>query len=157
MVKDAAVFSIIIKDGQLQLFPASSSSIEAEKSFIRINKQSWKQKTAFYFTVKLQGSVIGAVGITPEFGRPYNAEIAYFVDKELHGKDYALQAVMQAEYFAKVCLLGIRRLQALIIVDNLASISVFEKAGYHREGQMQKYLKFGDRFYDAYIYGKIIR
>ncbi len=157
MIKDAAVFYKILNEGHFAYFPVNVASIEAEKRFLRNSRQNWKKESAFNFTVMLGSRVIGAVGIMPEDSRPYNAEIGYFIDRELHGKGYALQATIQAEMFAKVFRPEIKRLQAIIVVDNAPSIRVIEKAGYKREGCLQSYLKCGGTFYDAYIYGKIIR
>lgn len=157
MIKDAAVFYKILSEGHFPYFPTNVASIEAEKSFLRRSRNEWKQESTFNFTVMLGSRVVGAVGIMPESGRPYNAEIGYFIDRELHGKGYALQAAVQAEQFARVFRPEIKRLQAIIVVDNSPSIRVIEKAGYQREGCLQSYLKCGANYYDAYIYGKIIR
>ena len=157
MIKDAADFYRIITEGKFPYFPVNIKSIEAEKCFLRRSRQNWKEKSAFNFTVLLSGRVIGAVGLISEHRSPHNVEIGYFIDRKMHGKGYALQAASQAELFAKICWPELRRLQALIVVDNVPSIKVIEKAGYKREGCLQSYLKCCENFYDAYIYGKIIR
>lgn len=157
MVKDAAAFYKILNEGNFAFFPVKINSIEAEKRFLRKSRQEWLKQQAWNFTIMLGSRVIGAVGILPEKGRPYNAEIGYFIDRELHGKGYALQAVIQAEQFAMVFCSEIKRLHALIVVDNTPSIRVIEKAGYQKEGRLQSYLKCGDKYFDAFIYGKVIR
>lgn len=157
MIKDAEEFYKILNEGRFPYFPVNVASIAAEKRFLRRSRKEWQHESAFNFTVMLGSRVIGAVGIMPENSRPYNAEIGYFIDRELHGRGYALQATIQAEQFARVFRPEIKRLQALIVVDNTPSIRVIEKAGYKREGCLQSYLKCGENYYDAYIYGKIIR
>lgn len=157
MIKDAEEFYKILNEGCFPYFPVNVASIAAEKRFLRRSRKEWQHESAFNFTVMLGSRVIGAVGIMPENSRPYNAEIGYFIDRELHGRGYALQATIQAEQFARVFRPEIKRLQALIVVDNTPSIRVIEKAGYKREGCLQSYLKCGENYYDAYIYGKIIR
>ncbi|PKL51310.1 MAG: hypothetical protein CVV42_00225 [Candidatus Riflebacteria bacterium HGW-Riflebacteria-2] len=156
-IKDAADFYRIITEGHFPFFPTNIKSIEAEKRFLRRSRQMWKDRSAFNFTVTLSGKVIGAVGLIPEHDRPYNVEIGYFIDRAMHGKGYALQAALQAELFAKVFWPELRRLQAVIVVDNAPSIRVIEKAGYKREGCLQSYLRCGNDFHDAYMYGKIVR
>jgi ribosomal-protein-alanine N-acetyltransferase len=157
MIKDAADFYRIISEGNFPFFHTNIKSIAAEKRFLRQTRQAWKKKKAFNFSVLLSGKVIGAVGLVPEHDRPYNIEIGYFIDREYHGKGYALQATLQAEMFARIFWTDLRRLQAIIVVDNVPSIRVIEKAGFTREGCLQKYLRVGDQYYDAYMYGKIIR
>lgn len=157
MIKDAAAFYRIINEGHFPYFPVIIPSLEAEKRFLRRSRQEWREEATFNFAILLGSRVIGSVGIMPERNRTYTAEIGYFIDGELHGKGYALQAVIQAEQFARVFRPEIVRLQAYIIIDNAPSIRVIEKAGYKREGCLQGYLKCGETFYDAYLYGKVIR
>ena len=157
MIKDAAAFYKILSEGHFQYFTMNVASIEAEKRFLRRSRQDWQKESAFNFSVMLGSRVIGAVGIMPEYGRSYNAEIGYFIDRELHGKGYALQAVIQAEQFTLVFRPEIKRLQAIIVVDNAPSIRVIEKAGYKREGCLKSYLKCDGQHLDAYIYGKVLR
>ncbi len=157
MVKDAAAFYRIINEGHFPYFPVNIPSIEAEKRFLRRNRQEWKEEATFNFAILLGGRVIGAIGIMPEHSRPYAAELGYFIDSEFHGKGFAVQAAIQAEQFARVFRPEIVRLQAYIVVDNAPSIRVIEKAGYQKEGCLQSYLKCGKTFYDAYLYGKVIK
>jgi len=157
MIKDAADFYRIITEGNFPFFPTNIKSVAAERRFLRQSRQNWKNKKAFNFSVLLSGKVIGAVGLIPEYGRPYNVEIGYFIDREQQGKGYALQAALQAELFAKIFWTDLRRLQAIIVVDNAPSIRVIEKAGYQREGCLKSYLRCGENYHDAYMYGKIIR
>lgn len=157
MIKDAAAFYTILNTGNFEFFPVKINSIEAEKRFLRQSRREWQKQQTWNFTIMLGSRVAGAVGIMPEKGRSYNAEIGYFIDRELHGKGYALQAVIQAEQFALIFCPEIKRLQAFIVVDNAPSIRVIEKAGYKREGRLQSYLKCAGQYLDAYVYGKIIR
>lgn len=157
MIKDATAFYRIINEGHFPYFPVNIPSLEAEKRFLRRSQQEWKEEVAFNFAILLGARVIGAVGIMPERSRPYTAEIGYFIDSELHGKGYASQAAIQAEQFARVFRPEIVRLQAYIVSENTPSIRAIEKAGYKREGCLQSYLKCGETFYDAYLYGKVIR
>jgi ribosomal-protein-alanine N-acetyltransferase len=43
------------------------------------------------------------------------------------------------------------------VTHNYPSARVAEKCSYKREGVLKSYLKVGDKFYDAFVYGKIIR
>lgn len=157
MIKDAAIFYRILNYGNFPFFPVNVPSIEAEKRFLRGNCKEWRSGRAWHFSILLDGQLIGAVGIMPESGRSYNAEIGYFLAREQHGKGYAVQAVKLAWQYVTDHLPQIRRLQALIAVDNHPSVKVVEKAGFQREGRLQSYLKCGDVYYDAYIYARIIR
>ncbi len=156
MIKDARGFYQILTQGQFSFFPVNISSIEAEKRFLRNNVKQWRAGKNWNFSIMLGERLIGAVGIMPESSRPYCAEIGYFIDKDLHGHGYALEAVKLAEKYVRDNLPQIRRLFACMVVDNLPSARVAEKAGFLREGRLAGYLKVGEVFYDAWIYGKII-
>lgn len=156
-IKDARDFYRILTSGNFEFFPVNVASIEAERRFLRKNVAEFKAGKNYNFAILLAEKLVGAIGIMPESSRPYNAEIGYFIDREYHGRGIALKAVQLAEEFVKTELPTINRLQAIIVVDNLASARVAEKAGYHREGVLKQYLKVGTCFHDAAIYGKVIR
>lgn len=156
-VKDAKDFFRILSEGNFELFPMNVASIEAEKRFLRKSVADFRAKTHFNFAILLEDKVVGAVGIIPESTRPYNAEIGYFVDRNYHGQGLAFKGACLAEAYAREHLPQVNRLQAYIVTTNLPSIRVVEKAGFAREGILKDYLKVGEKFYDAFIFGKIIR
>ncbi len=157
MVKDARRFFEILTSGGFEFFPVNVASVESEKRFLRHSVKSWREHTAYNFSILLGSEVIGSVGVMPEDSRPYNAEVGYFLAREHHGKGCALRALKLAEKYVIEHLGQIRRLHALIIVENRPSVRVIEKAGYTKEGILQKYLKCGAGYFDAFIYSRIIR
>ncbi|MEW6709193.1 MAG: GNAT family N-acetyltransferase [Candidatus Riflebacteria bacterium] len=156
-IKDARDFYRILTTGDFAYFPVNIASIEAEKRFLRKNVAEFKTGRNYNFSVILNQKVIGAVGIMPEGGRPYNAEIGYFIDREYHGQGFALRAVELAIEYVRKELPGINRLQAIIATGNLCSVRVVEKAGFQKEGILIDYLKISNEFHNAYIFSKIIR
>lgn len=156
-VKDASDFYRILTSGGFDFFPVNVASIEAEKRFLRNNVRAWKEGESYNFSVILENKVIGAVGIMPEDGRRYNAEVGYFIDREFHGMGYASAALKLAEMYAIKNLPQIRRFHALIVVENHASAAVAKKCGFELEGCLKEYLKVGSGYFDANIFSKIIR
>ena len=157
MIKDAPAFYNILTKGNFAFFPLNVDSIEAEKRFLRQNKKNFKMGNSYNFSILCSSSVIGAIGIIPEAGRRYNAEVGYFLDSRFHGRGITLKAVRLVEKYVLENLSFIQRLQAYMVVENVASRRVAEKAGFVKEGCLKDYLKIGQTFHDAYIYGKIIR
>lgn len=157
MVKDARTFYRILTDGNFRFFPVNVPSIAAEQRFLRGNIKQMREQKAWHFSIFFGDRLAGAVGVMPETGRPYCAEIGYFIDAELHGRGIAVQAVRLAEKYVLDNLPQIRRLFACMVVDNAPSARVAEKAGFSREGRLKEYLKVGDIYHDAWIYGKLIR
>lgn len=156
-VKDAKEFYRILTSGGFSFFPVNVASIEAEKRFLRRSCEDFKAGRNYNFAIICDGKVIGAVGIMPESSRPYNAEIGYFIDRDYHGQGIAFKAACLAESYVKANLPTIQRLQAFIVVDNHPSRRVVEKADFRQEGVLKNYLKIGEYFFDACIYGKVIR
>jgi len=156
-IKDAADFFRILTSGGFDFFPVNVASLEAEKRFLRNNVREWKEGESFNFSVILDDRVIGAVGIMPESGRRYNAEVGYFIAREYHGMGYASAALKLAEMYAIKFLPHIRRLHALIVVENHASAAVARKCGFELEGCLKEYLKVGNGYFDANIFSKLIR
>lgn len=157
MIRDAHDFFRIITTGNFAYFPVNVASVAAEKRFLRANVQQWRAGTAYNFSILFGDQVVGAVGIMPESGRCHNAEIGYFIDRNFHGRGFASQALRLAEEYALAHLPWIRRFQAFIVVENHASVKVVRKAGFAEEGVLRAYLKCVDHYFDAFVFGKILR
>lgn len=112
MVKDAKGFYQILTQGNFRFFPVNVASIEAERRFLRKNVRQWKAGQTWNFSIMLGDRLIGAIGVMPENGRPYCAEIGYFIEASLHGRGYALQAVRLVEEYIIAHLPQLRRLFA---------------------------------------------
>ena len=81
------------------------------------------------------------------------AEIGILIgDKKSRGKGYATQAlklVVEHAFYK----LNLRRLFANIVENNKASIKIFEKTGFKKEGTLREHFYNGDKYYDCYFYG----
>lgn len=99
MVKDAKGFYQILTQGNFRFFPVNVASIEAERRFLRKTVRQWKAGETWNFAIMLGDRLIGAIGVMPEDGRPYCAEIGYFIEASQHGRGYALQAVRLVEEY----------------------------------------------------------
>lgn len=111
------------------------------------------QDPQLVLAIDVDGEAVGAVGIHPQ-GDVYrrNAELGYWITKELRGKGIMTQAVRQATARAFTILPHIHRIFARPYGSNLASQRVLEKAGFILEARMQgTFLKNG-RTEDELIY-----
>jgi len=84
------------------------------------------------------GEVVGAVSVAPTAER-CRGELGYVLARAHWGKGVATAAVRRAlrDVFAEVE--GLRRVEALVDVDNPASQRVAEKAGLRREGVLRRH------------------
>ena len=94
---------------------------------------------------------IGHIGLYKINRQLRNAEIGILIGSPtLHGKGYGTQStkVLTEFGFNK---LGLHRITALVLEENMASYKMFEKCGYKREGLLiDKTLKNG-RYYNVVV------
>ncbi|KAL1197558.1 hypothetical protein V5N11_012134 [Cardamine amara subsp. amara] len=86
------------------------------------------------------GRSIGYVSVKPDSGDGRcRAHLGYAVGREFWGRGIATAAVRMAMDQAFEDLPAVVRLQAVVEVENKASQRVLEKAGFRKEGLLEKY------------------
>ncbi len=107
------------------------------------------------FAIDLAGTAIGGVGIHLLTGvYRLTAEIGYWVGEPFWGRGIATEALRQASDYAFKTF-GLERLQAHVFDWNPASARVLEKAGYHLEGRLRRYIIKDGRITDSLIYARL--
>lgn len=84
-----------------------------------------------------RGRLVGAIGLFHADWEVRSAEIGYGVRSDERGKGYATEALIAVSRWA-LSAGGIQRAYLTANVDNLASVRVAEKAGFHREGTLRR-------------------
>jgi RimJ/RimL family protein N-acetyltransferase len=96
------------------------------------------------FAVEVAGEAVGGMGYVPGTDvERYSAEVGYWLGEACWGRGIMTDAlvVLTGHAFAD---LGLLRLFALPLADNIGSIRVLEKAGYSAEGILRSScVKFG--------------
>ena len=95
---------------------------------------------------------VGGIGLTlQEDVFRYSAELGYWLGEEYWGRGIATRAIraMVVHGFQK---LGLVRIYARVFERNVASMRVLEKAGFVREGRMQKAVYKNGQVMDALMY-----
>lgn len=153
-VGDAKRFYEILTHPDFVLFPANPASINAEKRFLRTNKELRAKNMAHNYAILLLNKVVGGIGIKVDQHRPYIGEIGYFVDREYWGKGIAPAAVQLIE---TVCFeeLGMHRIEIITLKQNKASMRVAEKCGYRKEGIQRQKVKHEGKWADVYLFAKV--
>ncbi len=95
--------------------------------------------------------IIGYVGFKPE---SFRAEVGYVLHHAYRQKGLAFEA-LQAVLDYGFNVLKLHSIEAIINPDNVASISLAEKAGFIREGHMKDYVYHDGRFWDELLYSLI--
>ena len=153
-ISDAKRFYEILNNHNFKYFPVRPKSIKDESDFLRQNKQKRKERIEFNYSIILKNIVVGAIGIKIDQHRSYIGEIGYFVDEKYWGKGIATKSVLLLEEIA-FQKLGIKRIEILMVKENLSSQKVAIKAGYKKEGIAKKKLELFGKYCDCYAYSKI--
>ncbi|MCK5811800.1 MAG: N-acetyltransferase [Clostridiales bacterium] len=140
-----------------------------ENSISTFHKEKWNKKQmkklVFFddilygtFTIMFDKEIIGYCMISPfNFREAYRATVfvAVYLKEEFTGKGYGEKAL---QYLEKKALgLPIRSLIALVCLENIESVKLFEKCDYKRVGVIKKAgVKF-NRLLDVVYYQKVIR
>ena len=96
------------------------------------------------FAIEVAGEAAGGLGFVPGNDvERYSAEVGYWLGQACWGRGVATEALVLFTRHA-FTELGLLRLFALPLADNVASIRVLEKAGYMAEGVLRSScVKFG--------------
>lgn len=145
----------IIHDSRVQTFMGGSLRDFYEEPHIsnwlnNVNNRLLKSKTVFTWCIELKSTneVIGEIDLGG-FVKKSMAEIAYFLTPEYWGQGFATEAVQRVTDFG-LQELKLHRIQAKVMPENIASLSVLKKTGYIEEGVLKKYL-FGKVLHDTVI------
>ncbi|GLJ34269.1 hypothetical protein SUGI_0688730 [Cryptomeria japonica] len=84
------------------------------------------------------------------------AELGYAVSRNYWGIGIATEAVMRAILAGFSDLPGLRRIEAMVLPENLPSQKVLEKAGFTRECLLRRYIKIRENVRDCILYSHVL-
>ena len=154
-ISDAKKFFEILSNPNFKHFDACPKDIEAEKDFLRLNAEKRKKNTEHNFAILLDGNLIGGCGIMINQRRKHIGEIGYFIDEKYWGKGFTIKAIILLENFA-FKKLELKRLEILMMPDNIPSEKVAIKCGYIKEGTMRKSIHHNNKLVDTNLYAKVV-
>ncbi len=116
--------------------------------------ENWNQGAGYGFGIffKDTNQLIGRVNLSNVVrGAWQSCTIGYFIDKSSTSRGLMTEAVRLACKFAFEEA-DLHRVQAAIMPQNIASLRVIEKNGFHYEGLAKYYLKINGRWEDHLIF-----
>jgi len=153
-ISDAKRFYEILNNPNFIYFDVRPKSIEAEIKFLKESREKRKKKSVFNYSIIYNGKLVGGCGIKIDQHRKYIGEIGYFIEEEHWGKGITTKAVKKLEKIG-FKELGLKRIQALMLIGNKASEKVAIKCGYKKEGIMRKAIEHEKKLCDCYLYSKV--
>jgi len=152
-ISDAERFCEILNNDNFIYFPIRPS-IEEERSFLLQNHDKMKNNFEYNYGILFDERLIGGIGIKINQHNTYIGEIGYFIDEAYWKKGTATEAVKLIEKIGFNDL-NLERIEILMVPENIGSVKVAENCKYKREGLLKNRIKIFQKFYDAYLYGKI--
>lgn len=114
----------------------------------------WKKGIAY--GIEVDGVLHGEVGFHHSDMKNDRAEVGYWLAPPAQGKGYALRAVKMA-LEAAFRHTSVNRVEAKIHPQNLRSVTLVEKLGFHREGLEREGIKSGRAYLDVLVYSLLRR
>ena len=107
------------------------------------------------FAILDGGAIAGTISLTHVARGPLqSAIVGYWIDRERNGRGLATGALDEVVRFA-FGELGLHRLEAGTLVDNLASQRVLEKNGFERIGVARRYLQIAGDWLDHVLFQRV--
>lgn len=122
---------------------------------VRYWSSLYKNHRSFYWGIALKNDnkLIGTAGFNTINLEHHRAEISYDLDPSFWGQGMMLKSIKNILKIADH--IGIIRVQATVIMDNLRSINLLERCGFVREGILKKYEIVANEHKDYYMYARV--
>ena len=121
---------------------------EAIAAAIEQAQREREKDSAYQYLAKLDGQIIGRVNLTA-VTRPYfnKATLGYRIGERFGGRGYATRvvALLLEEAFGT---LELWRVEATARPQNMGSIAVMQRNGFHQYGHSEKAMRFQDAWSD---------
>jgi ribosomal-protein-serine acetyltransferase len=125
---------------------------EATRAFTENARRDWESGRAWIFSVVVDESSAGTVGLSLYQPLLQSAQLGYWLRSDLAGRGLMTEAAAAAVEFG-FDELALHRIELHASPTNCASIRVAEKLGFRREGLMREAARGAGGFHDAYVYG----
>lgn len=151
----AAVHAYASKPEVVRFMNWGPNSEEETKAFVEsvIASRSEEPRRRFEFAVTLRadGRLIGACGLTVSDPETRQAWVGYCYHPRFWRQGYATEAARSLVAFGFEHL-GLHRIFATCDVENVASARVLEKVGMRREGHLREHAWVRGRWRDSFLY-----
>jgi [ribosomal protein S5]-alanine N-acetyltransferase len=119
---------------------------------LEVQSETARNADGSRFAILAGDAIAGMVSLSNiSFGAFKNANVGYWVDQDCNGRGLASHALAEVAEHA-FGPLGLHRLEAGTLVDNLASQRVLEKNGFERIGLARNYLHINGAWRDHILF-----
>ncbi len=142
----------------LRYYAWEDRTADEVRAFVQmfIDQQAQQPRHRFQLAVTLlaTGELIGNAGIRQATAGSHEAEIGYELAPAHWGHGYATEAVRELIRFGWEEL-GVHRIYAHAVADNVASARVLEKCGLTLEGRLRDKEWYKGRYWDVLLFARL--
>lgn len=157
-MEDAQEVHTYASDPEVSIFIGWNlmKSLEETREHIKLMLNRESAGTHLYASIVLKSTheIIGTAMIFNFDEEANKAEIGYLIHRDHWGKGYGTEIVTLMTDFAFQSL-HLHKLYAFVVDANIGSARILEKNGYELEGRLKDNYFIEDKYYDAFLFGKI--
>jgi len=149
-----SIFNVFSNDKIMELYGQFPfTKVEEANKLINIFQDNFNSGKGIRWGILLKKNnrFIGTVGFHNWNERHHRAEIGYELDIGAWGKGYMHEALEAIIGFGFVSM-GLNRIEAVVYPKNDASISLLLKHNFKKEGLLEEYTFYRDKFQDLYMF-----
>lgn len=159
--EDAAALTRLYVDNRAYLAPFEPErddaffTVSGQRERIAESLEQFEHGRAYPYVIEVGGAVVGRVNVTNVSRGPFlSANLGYWVCASQIGRGVATAAVDEVvrETFGS---LGLHRLEAATLLDNLPSQRVLAKAGFTEIGVAPAYLRIAGEWRDHLLFQRV--
>jgi ribosomal-protein-alanine N-acetyltransferase len=113
-------------------------SVDETRRFLNTAVDSWNYGTDYAYSIRLNGVLIGSIGIVNDNGK---LQLGYVLSPVHWGKGYTTEACLRLLSIVK-SISGLYRIGTFVDAENIASIRVLLKCGLIEEARLPKWFRF---------------
>ncbi|QCR31240.1 GNAT family N-acetyltransferase [Lysinibacillus sp. SGAir0095] len=125
---------------------------QAEK-FVDFFSKNFEAKRGIRWGMEIKGTkgIVGTIGFNAWSSKHKRAEIGYEIHPDYWRKGYTSEALSKVLSYG-FDVLGLKRIGAVVFIENEASNKLLTKIGFKKEGVLRDYIVQNGSSYDTYVY-----
>ncbi len=126
-------------------------TIEEYKEALRVRAEQSERGELHMFSLLYEGKPVGSGSVRP-FADPYRGDVGLWIGRPFHGKGIGKTAVKEFIKYGFQSL-KMEKIEATVMVGNVASRKIFEANGFKLEGTIRKAIKKRGKLVDEWLLG----
>ena len=133
-------------------FPGETLRVHDSLQFIQRMRTRFEQQEGFWLGIWMDDELVGSIGFPNIDYDNKKAEIGYWLGKEHEGRGIITKSVQVLLHYAFEEL-QLNKVEIGVANENSKSLSIPEKLGFQREGEIRDYEYIQERFHNRIIFG----